>query len=61
MKTVTINFTGGKPYAVQIPEDGATGLVESLKADPNGVTHLTSDEGLSVLIHRKHITFVEVA
>ncbi|MFI2563026.1 hypothetical protein [Paenarthrobacter sp. NPDC018779] len=61
MRTVTINFTGGKSYSVNMPEDSAKRFIEALKVEGYGSTHLTGDDGLSVLINRQQVTFVEVA
>ena len=60
MRTVTINFIGGKPYVVRIPADDVARFLEVLKVGVNGMTHLTGDDGLSTLINRGHITHVEV-
>ncbi len=52
MKTVTINFAGGAPYSFSMPTEAADDLIKAFMADPNGVTHITSDEGLSCVCGR---------
>ena len=61
MRTVTVNFIGGKPFTRRMPDDAARKLTKALAEDPRGTTEISGDDGIFCVIHRQQITFVEIS
>lgn len=62
MKKVTINFTGGEPFYINMREDQAQDLLKALAEHPDGAT-IISDDNMKPLhvIRRGQVTFVTIA
>lgn len=60
MRTVTVNFTGGKPFSLEMPDDAARALIKALAANSNGTTEITDNDGLFCVINRAQITYVDL-
>lgn len=61
MVTVTINFTGGRPFNIDMREDQAQDLLKALSEHPDGAT-IISDDNMSPMhvIRRGQVTFVSI-
>jgi tRNA A37 threonylcarbamoyladenosine synthetase subunit TsaC/SUA5/YrdC len=58
MKTVTIHFTGGKPFCMRMPDEAADALIKELSDPLIGTTTITG-ETTTCTVNRAQMTYAE--